>query len=460
MLTIGAELPSGTVWSPHPGPQTTFLQSACYEALYGGAAGGGKSDALLAGALWGVHLPGYTAILFRRTFPELEKNLIPRSHELIRRAFRGAKYNDQRKVWSFPSGARLHFGHLESEEDVYQHQSAQYQYIGFDELTTFTERQYTLLLSRARSPQGIPIYIRSATNPGGGGHDWVFRRWGPWLNPMSQVRALPGRSLRYLPEPDGGVRWVPPSTPRALSRVFVPARLSDNPTLSGNDPQYVTRLSGLDPVTRARLRDGDWLVKPAAGLLFKRAWFDIVAVPPSSAESTVRRWDLAATEAKDGRDPDWTVGARWSRTKDGTFYVEDMVRLQGRPLQVEHAILDAAMRDGKDVKIVIPQDPGAAGVFAADNLTRKLHGYDVHTARETGDKKTRVRPVSAQAEQRHIKLVRGEWNEAWLQEHEAFPDGVHDDQVDTSSGAFAALEPESDEVTLRRRLDAYRNWTP
>jgi predicted phage terminase large subunit-like protein len=253
---------------------------------------------------------------------------------------------------------------------------------------------------------------------------------------------------------------VPPSTARSLSRVFVPARLSDNPTLSGNDPQYVTRLSGLDPVTRARLRDGDWLVKPAAGLLFKRAWFDIVAVPPSSAESTVRRWDLAATEAKDGRDPDWTVGARWSRTKDGTFYVEDMVRLQGRPLQVEQAILDTAKRDGSDVKIVIPQDPGAAGIFAADNLTRKLYGYDVHTARETGDKKTRVRPVSAQAEQRHIKLVRGEWNEAWLQEHEAFPDGVHDDQVDTSSGAFAALEPESDEVTLRRRLDAYRNWTP
>src|SRR6266852_1472450 len=443
MLTVEGDLPERTIWRPHPGPQTAFLHSTTYEALYGGAAGGGKSDALLMGALWGVHLPGYSAILFRRTFPELEKNLIPRSHDLFRRAFQGAKYSDQRKAWLFPSGARIHFGHLEHERNVYEHQSAQYQYFVFYELTTFTEKQYVFMLSRARSPSGIPVYIRSATNPGGEGHDWVFRRWAPWLDPNCWARAEPGRARCYLPEADGTDRWVERGTPRALSRVFIPARLADNPTLARNDPEYETRLSGLDPVERARLRDGNWLVKPAAGLLFKRAWFEIVGAPPSEVTGRVRRWDLAASEAKSGRDPDWTVGAKWSRAKDGTFYVEDVVRLRGRPLKVQEAIKRTAERDGPEVEIHIPQDPGAAGIAEADSYIRLLAGFNIHALRETGDKETRARPVSAQAERGNVKLVRGTWNESWLQEHEAFPDGVHDDQVDTSSGAFTALAPMS-----------------
>lgn len=421
-------------WAPNSRPQTQFLASAAYEALYGGAAGGGKSDALLVGALRYAHEPRYTAIVLRRTFPELERGIIERSRSIIPAAFPGAVYNEQKKAWRFPSGARLLFGHLEHEHSVTDHQGAEYQYLAFDELTHFTERQYTYMLSRGRSATGIPVRIRCGTNPGGDGHAWVQRRWGPWLDPESPVQARPGERLWYVHDADGE-RWVPQGTPDALSRVFVPARASDNPAL---DTGYASRLAALDPVTRAQLRDGDWNIRPAKGLLFKPSWFEVVDAAPSQARR-VRRWDFAASEAKPGRDPDWTVGARWARASDGRYYVEDVVRFRGRPLEVEQRVLQTAALDGRGVAIRLPQDPGAAGVQVAETYVRLLAGYDVKAERETGDKVTRAKPASAQAERGLVKLVRGAWVPAWLAEHEAFPEGDHDDQVDTTSGAVAAL---------------------
>ncbi len=422
-------------WAPNSAPQTRFLATSAYEALYGGAAGGGKSDALLAAALRYVHEPRYTAGIFRRTFPELESSIIERSRQIIPAIYgSAARYNDQKHFWRFPSGARLLFRHLEHESDVFAHQSAEYQFLGFDELTHFSRKQYTYMLSRLRGPVGIPLRVRAGTNPGGDGHEWVMKRWGPWLDPACETKAEPGQTLWYLNAEDGE-RWVPKGTPKALSRTFVPALAADNPAVDG---AYHDRLSGLDPVTRAQLRDGNWLIRPAAGLLFKSPWFDIVEAAPREARR-VRRWDFAATEAEPGRDPDWTVGARWARTPEGIFYVEDVVRFRGRPLEVEKRVLQTAELDGREVPIRIPQDPGAAGVSVADNYVRLLAGYDVRAAPETGSKVERAKPASAQAEQRNIKLVRGEWVAQWLQEHEAFPDGTHDDDVDTTSGAVADL---------------------
>lgn len=428
------------VWRPHKGPQTRFLSSGSYEALYGGAAGGGKSQALLAGALRYIANPNYTAIIFRRTYKQLERSLIKVARQLIPRMCPDADYSEGKYTWTFPSGAQLLFAHLEHEHDVEGHQSAEYQYIGFDELTHFTQYQYTYMLSRGRSAHGIPIRVRAATNPGGEGHEWVQERWGPWLNPDSVVKAEPGQALYYLNKRDGE-HYVPKGTPGALARLFVPARLSDNPTLLENDPEYETRLMGLDPVTRAQLLDGNWLIRPAAGLYFKSGWFKdkFVDAAPANAKR-IRYWDRAATKpSKENPDPDWTRGTKMSLA-DGILYIEDVASERGTPGEVEAKVKTTAELDGKEVTIGIEQDPGSAGKSEAYSYTKLLAGYDVRAYPVAKDKVTRARPASAQAEAGNIRIVRGAWNKAFIDELEAFPDpDWHDDQVDTLSGGYAAL---------------------
>src|SRR5687767_5837691 len=191
--------------------QRLFLDLPHQEAFYGGAAGGGKSDALLMAALEHADKPGYSALILRRTFQDLSKPgaLLDRSREWLQGS--GARYNDQRRQWRFPSGAVLAFGYLENDADVYQYQSAEYQFIGFDELTQFSERQYTYLLSRMRrlSNSSVPLRMRSASNPGGIGAVWVYERFIP-----EDWQPEDAAELRKYEK--GG-------------RAFVPARLEDNP---------------------------------------------------------------------------------------------------------------------------------------------------------------------------------------------------------------------------------------
>ena len=169
---------------PNPGPQTRFLGLTCFEALYGGAAGGGKSASLLVDSIRYVgrgYGANYHAILFRRTYPELEKSLIKESRGLYPRL--GGVYNEVKSTWTFPGGEIVEFAHIQHEKDVFKYQGAAFQFIGFDELTSFTETQYLYLISRVRSSTGVPCRVRSATNPGNEGHEWVFSRWGLWLDP-------------------------------------------------------------------------------------------------------------------------------------------------------------------------------------------------------------------------------------------------------------------------------------
>lgn len=221
--------------------QKLFLELPHKEAFYGGAAGGGKSSALLMAALEHAHVPGYSALLLRRTFQDLSKPgaLMDRAREWL--ASSGARWNEQKKQWRFPSGAVVAFGYLENESDIYQYQGAEYQFIGFDELTQFTERQYTYLFSRLRrlSGQEIPLRMRSASNPGGIGAEWVQQRFIPdnWIPEH-------GRDLALI-EKDG--------------RAFVPAKLVDNPYL--DQAAYEESLAELDDVTRAQLLEGDWQIR-------------------------------------------------------------------------------------------------------------------------------------------------------------------------------------------------------
>lgn len=400
-----------TTWIPTrpTDKQAAFLWLTCREAFYGGAAGGGKSEALLMAALQYADVNGYAAILFRRTYADLSLPgaLMDRAHEWLDGT--AAHWSDKNKTWSFPSGASLTFGYLETERDKFRYQSAQFQYVGFDELTQFTETQYRYLFSRLRRLEGapIPVRMRGASNPGGVGHEWVKRR-------------LITEALDY-------------------GRVFIPAKLEDNPYLDREE--YDKFLAELDPVTRLQLRRGDWTAR-AKGKKFKREWFQIMDAAPADLR-WVRFWDCAATEKDEedaGDDPDYTVGLRLGTNGQGTFFVADVQRDRLSPGGVESLILQTAKLDGAVVSIRMEQEPGSSGKTVIADYVRKLVGYDFKGIPSTGSKEVRANPVSAQAEAGNIKLIAAPWNGAFLDELEAFPtDGAHDDQVDGLSGAMADL---------------------
>lgn len=244
--------PSWIPQVPHP-KQKLFLDLDCLEAFFGGAAGGSKSSALLMAALQYVDQPKYSAILFRRTYADLAlpDALMPRAHEwLNRHRKRGLHWNDKDKTWTFPSGATLTFGYLDTENDKYRYQGSAYQFVGFDELTQFSESMYLYLFSRLRRLVGsnVPIRMRSASNPGGIGARWVQERFIPddFTPEMAEGQEV---FWKEGTNPDGSL----------VTRAFIPSRLQDNPSL--DRAEYEQSLNQLDPVTREQLLKGDWQIR-------------------------------------------------------------------------------------------------------------------------------------------------------------------------------------------------------
>lgn len=177
---------------------------------------------------------------------------------------------------------------------------------------------------------------------------------------------------------------------------------------------------------------------PRDGGMFKRRWFEIVAAAPAGGRK-VRKWDLAGTVEEAGKDPDWTVGTLMSRDAAGFFWIENIIRFRGSPHEVEQAIINTAKADGTSVTVGLSQDPGQAGKFQVRHLISKLAGFNVKSEPETGSKEVRATPFAAQCEAGNVKVVKGDWNDAFFDEAEAFPNAAHDDQVDAGAGAFALL---------------------
>jgi predicted phage terminase large subunit-like protein len=393
--------------------QKVFLRTNSLEGLFGGAAGGGKSSALLMSALQYVDVPGYTAILFRRTYADLSlpgaimdrfQNWIA-PHDEIR-------WNANQYTAVFPSGARISFGYLNNTQDYLRYKGAEFQFIGMDEVTEIRENDYRYLFSRLRRPKTgpvsqVPLRMRAASNPA---PNWVRQRF-----------IVEGKEK---------------------NRIFVRSMLQDNPGIDADS--YRMALQALDPVERNRLEFGDWW-STSLGSLFDRESFilvDPLEIPEvSNRARVVRFWDLAATEpSSSNTDPDWTVGTLMMFDQ-GISYVLDVRKIRARGEKVEQLIAQTAYEDGIQVAIRMEQEPGSSGKALADQYARNVvPGYDFSAIRSTGDKVTRARPFAAAVANGNVRVVRGSWLTDWLDEFASFPEAAnHDDQVDSAVGAFTWL---------------------
>ena len=393
--------------------QKVFLRTYALEALFGGAAGGGKSSALLMSALQYVDVPGYSAILFRRTFADLSLPgaLMDRFRSWSTQ-YDDIHWNANSYVATFPSGARISFGYLNNTNDYLRYKGSEFQFIGMDEVTEIRESDYRYLFSRLRRPASgplsqVPLRMRAASNPA---PNWVRQRF-----------IVEGREY---------------------GRIFVPSKLTDNPGIDADS--YRQALSVLDPVERRRLEEGDWW-STTLGTLFERNDFVIIdahEVPQvTSSARAVRFWDLAATEPHSGNpDPDWTVGTLMLFDQ-GIAYILDVRKIRAKGDKVEQLIAQTAMEDGHRVSIRMEQEPGSSGKALIDQYARYIvPGYDLMGIRSSGDKLTRARPFAAAVANGNVRLVRGAWLTEWLDEFSSFPEAAnHDDQVDSAVGAFTFL---------------------
>ncbi|CAB4145255.1 Archaeophage PsiM2, terminase large subunit [uncultured Caudovirales phage] len=393
--------------------QKVFLRSYALEGLFGGAAGGGKSSALLMAALQYVDVPNYSAILFRRTYADLALPgaLMDRFRNWVM-SYEDVHWNANSYVATFPSGARVSFGYLNNTNDYLRYKGSEFQFIGMDEVTEIRESDYRYMFSRLRRPASgplskVPLRMRSASNPA---PNWVRQRF-----------IVEGKNEQ---------------------RFFVPSFLTDNPGIDAES--YRQALSVLDPVERRRLEMGDWWAT-TLGTLFDRTDFPIIDgsdVPEITSQArAVRYWDLAATEPHSGNtDPDWTVGTLMLFDQ-GISYIMDVRKVRAKSDKVETLISQTAQEDGKSVAIRMEQEPGSSGKALIDQYARYVvPGWDLQGIRSSGDKETRARPFAAAVANGNVRLVRGKWITEWLDEISSFPEAcTHDDQVDSAVGAFTFL---------------------
>lgn len=237
---------NNVIWHPQP-KQRQFMARPEWEALYGGAAGGGKSEALVMEALRQVRIPHYKALILRKTYPQLAE-LIDKTLSYYPRAFPKARYNGSSHTWTFPSGAKIIFGSMQYAKDRVKYQGQAYDFIAFDELTHFSYDEYSYLFSRCRpNGPGTRCYIRSTANPGGVGHGWVKERFITAAPPMTPIWS----ELSWRDD-KGGLVTV------RRSRIFIPAKVWDNPALLQNGPEYVANLASMPAAERAAYLEGSW----------------------------------------------------------------------------------------------------------------------------------------------------------------------------------------------------------
>jgi len=398
------------------GESKLFLATRSYIATH-------NSDALLMAALQYVDVPGYSAVIFRNSYSDLALPgaLMDRAREWLEPHIPEVRWSSKTNSWIFPAGATLTFGYLDKPDDHYRYKGAEFQFVGFDEVTEIREKHYLYLFSRLRKPaegplSKVPIRCRAASNPA---PNWVRQRF-----IESPVDAAGNR------------------------RIYVPAGLDDNPFV--NQESYRQSLAMLDSVERARLEAGDWYADEP-GAKFNKAWFSdriitIEDIPDGAWGNRVRYWDIAATlPSEKNKDPDYTVGALVSEV-DGVIIIHDIRRARLDPGGVEDLIYQTAHEDGPDVRIRMEQEGGGSGKITIDHYSRHvLLGFDFDGHPAVRNKEARADAWAGKAKRGEVLLVRDNprrpWIPAFLDEASTFGavKDAHDDQIDAVSGAFEVL---------------------
>lgn len=467
-----------------------------FQALYGGAAGGGKSDALLMAAAQHVEHPEFSGVIFRRTFADLSLPgaIMDRAMEWWKNT-PGVHWDGTNKTFRFPSGATVSFAYMQHMGDELRYSGAEFHFAGWDELTHFPDaRQHKFLLSRIRRPANSAVPLRSlaATNPGGPGHNWVAEAY----DVMQDGNGFP----------------------------FYPARVVDNPYIDRES--YIAGLMHLHPTTRAQLLAGDWRAREP-GDYFRREWFGPLLDPEvdtwASRDCTrVRWWDLAAS-VKEGSAH--TAGVRMARHRSGVYAIEHCVSFKATPGQRDLRIVDIARSDGVSVVVGLEIEPGSGGVAQVESIAEKLKAkgircvyarprsdhndkekiYVVRAPSSDNAKAARCDPVAACLERGYsrrgegeewdavtqgrvpgwgedagkpldeqrdgIRLFAGKWTQDYLDIVEGFPgDGSNRvDEADATSGAWAWLKshpggsvkaPEVHKEIVVSKSDEFRRTNP
>lgn len=439
---------------PQKGPQESVLSSPADIVFTGGAAGGGKTWSILLDPLRHIHRPHFGPIFFRRTYAQIEQEdgLWDQASRLY--PMFGAKSSGH--VWTFPQGMRIRMSHLQHEKHVTDHQGAGYPALYFDEITHFTPYQFWYMFSRLRSTSGVRPYMRATCNPDPDSFVAELVAW--WIDQETGY-ALPERSgvIRWFVRVNEELIWGPtrhdaieaallkfPDAERGdllpKSFTFIPSKLSDNPALTRKDPGYRANLLLLTKVERERLLGGNWKIRPSAGNVFDRSWFQLLRARPAGGV-WVRYWDKAGTEGGTGaRSAGVLIGRVEEKGTGKRFVVADVIKGRWSAGAREAVIKQTADADkimfGTNVTTWVEQEPGSGGKESAENTVRNLAGHKIYQEVVRGDKTSRAGPLSAQAEAHNVFYVDAEWNEEWLREMHAFPEGKLKDQVDASSGAF------------------------
>lgn len=444
------------VIEPQAGAQTKFMSTDADICIYGGAAGGGKTFALLLECIRHKDVKGFGAVLFRENNIQItaEGGLWDTS-QLIYNQIEGAISKKTPSLqWIFPSGAKIGFAHLDREEDVHAWQGSQICLICFDELTHFSQSQFIYMLSRNRSVCGVAPYVRATCNPDA--DSWVAKFIAWWIDQDTGYPIMERSGVvRYMCVKDNKI-YQGASKEELIEKygveeidcksiTFIASTVYDNKALLETNPQYLSNLKSLTEVDKERLLFGNWKIKASSGKYFTRAQIkaeNLLTEVPKDIIKWVRAWDLAATEEGNG-DADYTSGVLIGKRKDGRAVILDVINVRLNASNVEELIKSTSKADrakyGFLYTVRIPQDPGQAGKDQAQHHMKMLSGYDVKIHPITGSKETRATPFAAQWQHGNVDVLIAEWNDEYFSQMESFPESKHDDMVDASSDAFNEL---------------------
>lgn len=451
------------VYGPVSEKQSMFMASESDITLFGGSAMCGKTFSSLLKLTKYLNHPKTEAMFLRKTYSSLRQpgSAWFEACSLYKELYPGLRIQTRDMRLIFPSGAVLKFGHCPDNilelESLYK--GAQISVLICDELSEYSEESALYVMSRVRSVNvDYKPLILWVSNP----HASSFVV--PWLKDRYlDEYGFPIESMcnveMYFHKTGNEIKWYKDlftacsvhgfgKDAGILSFRFIPSLIFDNTIAMEKDAGYVNKLKSLSTVECNRLLYGNWYAVESTASMYSREFSKMVELPNGRATKRVRAWDLAATPKTETNNPDFSAGVLISKDRDSVYTVEDVVRIQDRPHVVEQLIFSTALKDGRDVTISIPQDPGASAISYSKSLQRRLAelGYTVRMSKPTKAKALRFKPFSAIAEAGYVNIVSNpDWTKFYLDELESFTGetkgrhGLKDDCVDATSDAIAIL---------------------